>query len=308
MKKICVIGSLNMDLIAVAEGFPKPGETLIGEEFGVFPGGKGANQAVAAGRLGVPVCMIGKVGEDDFGGQQLKNLQENGVATDGVGIEAGISSGVALIEVDRSGENHIIVIPGANDRVDSAYIDEQLPRMLDCDVLLFQLEIPIETVCYAIKKLKTLGKMVILDPAPARVLPDEIYPLVDIITPNETELLILTKKNKSINHTVKEMYHAAHLLLQKGVGQVIIKAGKEGAHIIDGQDIIRISGYKVNAIDTTAAGDTFNAALAVSLAQGLEITECVRFANAAAALSTTAKGAQSAMPSMEKVRDLMNYE
>jgi ribokinase len=295
-----------MDLVAMAERFPNPGETLIGDDFGVFPGGKGANQAVAAGCLGAHFCMIGKVGNDDFGERQIRNLQANGVETDGIGIEADAPSGVALIEVERSGENHIIVIPGANNGVDSKYIDGQIQRMKKYDIFLFQLEIPIETVCYAIKKLKALGKTVILDPAPARVLPDDIYPLVDIITPNESELLILNKTKELRDDTAEELYHKADCLLRKGVGQVILKVGKEGAHIIDGQNNIHIPGYKVNAIDTTAAGDTFNAALAVSLAHGLEITACVHFANAAAALSTTAKGAQSALPSKEQVQVLMN--
>ena len=194
MKKICVVGSINMDLVVMADRFPQPGETVIGKEFHTFPGGKGANQAVAVGRLQADVRMIGKVGDDPFGKQLLSNLEENGVNTEGVVSEPGISSGLAIIEVDNSGENHIVVIPGANGAVDTRFIDAQFDTMLENDLFLFQLETPLETVLYAMKKLKQHGKTIILDPAPVGVLPDEIFQYVDYITPNETEIALLAGK------------------------------------------------------------------------------------------------------------------
>jgi ribokinase len=302
MAGICVVGSLNMDLVAVAEHFPKPGETIIGKEFGTYPGGKGANQAVAAGRLYASVRMVGKVGNDAFGEQQIRNLKQNGVGTRGVRVEKEISSGIALIEVDNGGENNIVVIPGANGKVNPEYIDNQFVSLLDSDIFLFQLEIPLETVFYAIRKLKERGKSIILDPAPAVALPEDIYPYIDFITPNETEISILTgtkPENEGLLH------RAAEVLLAKGVKTIILKMGKNGAYIINNEQSVHVPGFRVKAIDTTAAGDTFNAAFAVSLAQGLALQESVIFANAAAALSTTAKGAQAAMPDMKKVRSFM---
>lgn len=298
MKKICVIGSINSDLVASVDRFPKPGETLIGKEFNTFPGGKGSNQAVAAGRLGADVRMIGKVGADLYGEQNLNNLRENGVNTGGVGIEPGISTGIAVIEVDGAGENHILIIPGANNLVDSRFIDEKWEYMLEGDIFLIQLEIPIDTVLYTVKKLKENQKTVVLDPAPARVLPDEIYQCIDYITPNETEIGLITSTKAATGTGWKT---AAANLLKKGVDAVLLKAGKNGAYIIRENEFLHVPGFPVKVIDTTGAGDTFNAAFAVSLAQGKDLPESVRFANAAGALSVTAKGAQSAMPTLAAV-------
>lgn len=302
MEKICVIGSLNMDLVAVTERFLKPGETVIGKEFGTYPGGKGANQAVAAGRLQASVRMVGKVGADLFGDQQLQNLQRNGVDIGGIGIQKDTTSGIALIEVERSGENRIIVIPGANEAVDRQYIESRLPYMLECGIFLLQLEIPATTVFDTIRTLKEHGKTVILDPAPAQGLPEEIYPFVDFLTPNETELAILAGTSTA---TEDQLNQAAKSLLRQGVKTVILKAGQNGAYIINEQQLTHIPGFAVQAIDTTAAGDTFNAGLAVALAAGKELPECVRFANAAGALATTAKGAQTAMPTLAQLQSFI---
>ncbi len=304
MSGICVVGSINMDLVATVERFPKPGETIIGKEFGTFPGGKGANQAVAAGRLYPSVAMVGKVGDDVFGEQQLKNLKQNGVDTRGVKAQTGISSGIAVIEVDKSGENDIIVVPGANHLVDREFIDSQISWMLEFDVFLFQLEIPLDTAFYAIQKLKEHGKMVIFDPAPAGTLPEKMYSSIDYITPNETELQILTG-TEVFDET--QLNRAALKLLSQGVKTVILKIGKKGAYLIREDQSTYVPGFKVATVDTTAAGDTFNGAFAVALAQGLPPEECVSFANAAAALSTTGKGAQVAMPQMQQVQFLLKH-
>ena len=303
MKKICVVGSINSDLVAIADWFPKPGETLIGKEFGMFPGGKGANQAVAAGRLQANVRLIGKVGDDLYGKQDLRNLRENGVNSDRVGIEPGVSSGIAVIEVDKTGENHILLIPGANNTVDPGFIDEQFDCMLESDIFLFQLEIPLDTVIYAMKKLKDHQKTIIFDPAPARNLPDEIFQYIDYITPNETEISIITAHKTK---TEADLQEAAASLFQKGIGIVVLKAGKNGAYIIGENEFCHMPGFQVKVVDTTGAGDTFNAGFAVALAQGKELKESVRFANAAGALSTMAKGAQSAMPTLDEVKVFLN--
>lgn len=303
MKKLCVIGSLNTDLVAVVERFPKPGETLNGKDFGTYPGGKGANQAVALGRLGADVRMIGKLGDDLYGKQYLDTLAQNGVDVAGIGIEQGCASGIAVIEVETSGENRIIIIPGANGTVDNEFIESRLERMLDCDIFLLQLEIPLETVCHTIKLLKANGKNVILDPAPARKLPDEVFKFIDFITPNETELEILTGitvKNEA------DLKSAAVLLLEKGVGTVIAKVGKRGAFIINRDTFIHSPVFDVKVVDTTAAGDSFNAGFAYALSRNMSLEDCGAFANATASLSTAGKGAQSAMPDYEQVMALMH--
>ena len=302
MQRLCVIGSLNIDLVATAEHFPQPGETVIGKEFGTYPGGKGANQAVAAGRLGAYVSMFGKVGDDLYGNEVKLNLSKNGVKAAGLGAEGGVSTGVALIEVDATGENHIIIVPGANALVDAAYIDMHMDILLKHDIFLFQLEIPLQTVIYAMRLLKEHGKTIILDPAPARTLPDEIYKYIDYITPNQTEIAILTSGNPQTEEQFKQ---AAIGLLHKGTANVVLKAGKNGAFIVNKNEFTHIPGFAVNAVDTTGAGDSFNAGLAFGLAQGSGLPASVRLANAVGALSTTAKGAQGAMPSLEQVEKLI---
>ena len=302
MKRICVIGSINMDLTTTIDRFPNPGETITGTSFGTYPGGKGANQAVSAGRLGGDVTMFGKIGDDLYGKEYLKVFDSNCVKFIGVGVECGVSSGIAVIEVDGLGENHIIVIPGANNLLDMDFIDKQFDFLSECDIFLFQLEIPLETVLYVMKRLKDLNKIIILDPAPAKALPEEIYNCIDFITPNETEIEILTGvKVKNDN----DLNRAANLLLNKGVKTVIAKAGKRGAYIIDKTGIKHILGFKVKAVDTTAAGDSFNGGFAFSLSKGSDVEKSVRFANAVAALSTTALGAQSAMSNFEQVKEFI---
>ncbi|MBC7958539.1 MAG: ribokinase [Vallitaleaceae bacterium] len=302
MQKICVIGSINMDLTAVVNRFPTPGETLTGISFGSYPGGKGANQAVAIGRLGGNVMLLGKVGGDPYGQHYLEVLKENAVNEKSVFVEREISTGIAVIEVDQSGENKIIVVPGANGLVDIDFIDKHYETIREYDVFLFQLEIPLETVLYTMKRLKEDKKTIILDPAPARELPDEIFQYIEFITPNETEIEVLTGRAIINEVQVKE---AAEALLAKGVQTVIVKAGKDGAYIVKNEQCTHVRGFRVNAIDTTAAGDSFNGGLAFSLAMGNSVEDSVRFANAVAAISTTSIGAQGAMPTLAQANVLM---
>lgn len=298
MKKLCVIGSLNMDLVTKVENFPKIGETIWGESFKTFPGGKGANQAVALGRLGGDVLMVGKLGDDIYGAEYLEVLKNNNVREDGVHIEKGISSGVAVIQVSNKGENNIVVISGANGQVDRKYIESKWSKIEEADIFLFQLEIPMITVIDTMKKLKAKGKTIILDPAPAAKLPEEIFKYIDYITPNETEIETLVGKSIDNEDDLKE---SAQILLDKGVKAVIAKLGSKGAAIIKADEHINIPGFKVNAVDTTAAGDSFNAGFAFALAEGKDLKECVKFGNAVGAISTTALGAQEAMPTYEMV-------
>lgn len=301
MKKIGVIGSLNMDLVATAERFPRPGETLVGREFRTFPGGKGANQAVAAARLGADVAMFGKLGDDVFGEQYRAILRKEGVRAAGVKSERGTSTGIAVIEVNGAGENHILIMPGANGRVDRTFIKSARIELVKRDIFLLQLEIPIPAILHAVRLLKRHGKTVILDPAPARRIPDELIAWVDYITPNETELEILAGERTTSSGGMRR---AAESLLAKGAGTVIAKAGSRGAFIAGGGAFVHVPGYKVKVVDTTAAGDSFNAGFAVALAEGKGIRECVDFANAVGALAVTAEGAQGGMPCREDVERL----
>jgi ribokinase len=302
MKKIAVIGSINMDLITTVNRLPQPGETITGNSFGNFPGGKGANQAVAAGKLGGNISMIGKLGNDSIAGEYMKVFQSSSVNTEGVVLEKEIHSGIALIEVDTNGENRIIVVPGANGLVDGKLIDDKFREIDDSDIILLQLEIPLDTVEYVLEKVKGKGKIIILDPAPAQKLKDEVYKHIDFITPNETEIKLLT--GKEIN-SQEDLISAAEILLNKGVKNVIAKAGSKGAFIINSQGIEEVKGFKVKTIDTTAAGDTFNGALAYALSNDNTIKESVTFACAAAAISTTGLGAQGAMPTVKEVNELV---
>jgi ribokinase len=301
-KKICVIGSINMDLVTVTPRFPKPGETLEGISFGTFPGGKGANQAVAAARLGADVSMIGRLGNDVFRSQYQDVFRANGVNADGIRVEDDVSTGLAIIEVDSAGENHIIIIAGANGRMSPDVIEREMAILDRCDIVLLQLEIPMETVVRAAEELHERGKIIILDPAPACPLPVELYRYIDFITPNETEVGVLTGLKV---HDRQSAERAGRDLCERGVGTAIIKAGRHGAYIVNKLGAMHVPGFAVDVVDTTAAGDSFNAGFAVALARGDEMEAAVRFANATGALSTTGKGAQTAMPDSGAVARLL---
>lgn len=305
MKKILVAGSINIDLVATAADFPKPGQTLIGERFDTFPGGKGANQAVAAGRLGADVSFLGKVGSDSFGEQALKALRDSNVDVSRIEREQNVSTGVAIIEVAGSGENSIIYIPGANDKVDIAYIQKNIDAIDNSDIILLQLEIPFETVEFIAQYGYRKGKTVILDPAPAQELSDALIQSCTYITPNETEMEVIT--GKPVTNEVSA-FKAAQVLLQKGARVVINKAGRAGAYRIDCDGALHCAGYKVKAVDTTAAGDSFNAGFAASLALGRSEEDSLGYANAVAAISVTKLGAQSAMPTANEVAEFLNIQ
>ena len=304
MKKCAVIGSINTDMVARTPRFPAPGESIIGSVFRTEFGGKGANQAIALARLGAEVCMAGKVGDDLFGKKYLEHLIEEKVNVDCVAVETGETTGVADIWVADSGENSIISIPGANAKCDLDWLNAALERLSDCDIFLLQLEIPHKTVGAALKKLREMGKTVILDPAPAVPLPAEWLACADYITPNETELEILTgdlPKNATVEARIRRLVGESNRM-------VIHKRGAEGAFIGTKDGVLPVSGFKVKAVDTTAAGDTFNAGLAAGLAMGKPIEECVRLANAAGALAVTALGAQGCMPTLEMIRERFGIE
>ena len=286
MAKIVVVGSLNMDLVAIAPRIPVAGETILGSNFFTAPGGKGANQAYAAAKLNGETAMIGRVGDDDFGRAMKKNLSDVGCNVDGVRQVPG-PSGVALIFVSDQGENSIVVAPGANNQLKPADIIAD-----DFSVMLLQLETPIETVIAAACYAKEHGATVILDPAPAPsiVLPRELLQAVDILTPNETEAAIMT------GITTHDPLAVAEKLKSLGSGVLILKLGEEGCLLVEGGESHHIPAPKVKAIDTTAAGDVFNGALAVALSEGMTLKQGCEFAVRAAAISVTRLGAQASVP------------
>ena len=301
MKKICVIGSLNIDLTATLPRFHEPGETIFGTDFKTYTGGKGGNQAVAAAKLGADTAMVGCLGDDANGGIYRDLMKELHIE-DCVETAPGLSSGVALIEVDAKGENRIIVISGANMALTREMIDDCWEKIADRDIFLLQLEIPLDTNAYVVEKLHAAGKTIILDPAPAAPLPEEILTKVDFIIPNETELALLSGCR---TETEEEIEAGARVLLERGCKNVIVKMGSRGAMLVNADGVDLKEGFKVSAVDTTAAGDSFNAGFSVALASGKTVSEAITFANAVGALSTTAVGAQGAMPSLRQVEDML---
>ncbi|MFW5786298.1 MAG: ribokinase [bacterium] len=301
--KYCVIGSINMDLVAGVDRFPQPGESRIGHTFGTYPGGKGANQAVALARLGAEVMMAGKLGEDTFGRDYLEVFRAEGIDPSLIEMDPKAATGVAVIEVDDTGENHIVVVPGANMTIDADYIEARGAAISAADVALFQLEIPLEADRAGLDLMKRSGKVTILDPAPAPRDPVPRYILegADYVTPNESEARELT----GITVTDQDSALAAGRHLQEqGARTVIIKAGSHGAYIVDADGIRRVPGFSIKAADTTAAGDAFNAGLAFALGEGAALDEAVRYANAVGALACTRLGAQSALPRRDEVEAL----
>jgi len=304
MKRYCVVGSLNMDMVTRVDRFPAPGETLRGQSFHVYPGGKGANQAVALARLGARVEMVGALGDDVLGRRYRELLTALQIGAAGVAETSEIGTGTASIEVTSAGDNHIIIVAGANDTVTPAYIESQRDRITACEYLLIQLEIPIESLTLAAQIASARGIPVIFDPAPApaRALSPELYTAVSILTPNETEARLLTGEDTD---TDSGIHRAGRCLIARGVQRVVIKAGKRGAFLVEPETFVHVPGFAVDVVDTVAAGDSFNAGLAVALGGGANLGDAIRFANATGALSTTREGAQSAMPSAGEVRALL---
>ncbi|MDW3191045.1 MAG: ribokinase [Cytophagales bacterium] len=296
--KVIVMGSSNTDMVIQSGHLPKPGETILGGRFEMVNGGKGANQAVAAARLGASTTFIGKMGNDVFAQQALKGLQEDGIDTEFTSIKEGSASGIALIMVDEAGENCISVASGANAEISKEDIDEASASFETGNILLTQLEVPVDIVHFTIQKAKKAGMSNILNPAPAAALPDEMLSQVDIITPNQSEAELLTGVNVTDLLSAKK---AASFLRDKGINTIILTMGKQGAYVLgEGMDEI-IPALDVVAKDTTAAGDTFNGALACSLAANNDLRSAVEFATKAAAISVTRFGAQPSCPSLDDV-------
>lgn len=301
---IVVFGSINMDLVSRLPHLPAPGETLRGSDFFTALGGKGANQAAACARLGAITVMIGRVGGDEFGSSLRAGLENLGVDVTGVTTSPG-PSGVAVIHVDDRGENSIVIIPGANGKVGELDLKRLDLALIRADILLMQLEIPLEVVIAAARMARARGVRVILDPAPASSLPDDLYTLTDLLTPNETECATLVGFQVIDLPSAEQ---AARILLKRGVRQVVIKMGERGAYLHDGRSGELVSGFLVKAVDTTAAGDAFNGALAVALGKDLVLREAVWFANAAGAISTTRLGAQPSMPTAAEVEEFLKSQ
>lgn len=298
--EILVIGSSNTDMVVRAPRLPVAGETILGGQFRMVPGGKGANQAVAVARLGGSVRFVAKLGDDLFGRQALAGFQEESIRSDYISIDPEFPSGVALITVDERGENSIVVAGGANTRLTETDIDRAIPALESAGIILLQLEIPLPTVEYATKLAREFGKTVILDPAPACPLADSLLQTVTILTPNQTEAELLTGIPVDSPETARKV---AIELFDRGVSNVIITLGSEGAYLYNGEIDRLIPGFPVEAVDTTAAGDTFNGALAVALAEGKDLVTAIDFANRAAALAVTRPGARSSIPYRREVAD-----
>lgn len=290
---IVVIGSTNTDMVIIADHLPAPGETILGGSFFMNPGGKGANQAVAAKRLGGDVTFIAKTGNDIFGERSVRMFKEQGINTDFLLTDPLNPSGVALITIDKDAENTIVVASGANGALYPADLEPAIETIKDAAIVLMQLEIPLETVLYAAEMAANNGARVILNPAPACPLPENLFQYISIITPNETEAEMLS----GVRITNLESARVAALIIRaKGVRTVIITLGASGAFISNADTEMLVPSPVVHAVDTTAAGDVFNGALAVALAEGWPLTDAVDFGCRAAAISVTRLGAQAAAP------------
>ena len=306
MVHILVVGSLNMDLVVSADRIPVPGETILGRDFNTFPGGKGANQAVAAARQGAAVTFIGCVGNDSFGGELLNGLKAEGIEIKLVRVCEDAPSGVALITLDVAGQNSIVVVSGANAKLTPRHIREKRDVFSEADVLLLQLETPLDTVLTAAQEAKERGVLVVLNPAPAQLLPDELLTLVDVLVPNESETALLTGQPVE---TMEQVESAAQVLITQGVGSVVVTLGSRGALLVaEGLPRIHVPAFPVDAVDTTAAGDSFVGALALGLAEGLPREEAMLRACAAGALAAGRLGAQPSIPTRKAVDELVTNQ
>jgi len=290
---IIVVGSSNTDMVIKAPKFPVPGETLLGGTFFMFPGGKGANQAVAAARLGGQITFVARVGNDIFGNQALQQFQQEGINTEYIISDPKNPSGVALITLDTKGENTIVVAQGANGALTPEDVNKAEKEFEKAEIILMQLETPLDTIRSAIALASRYGKKVILNPAPAQSLPEDLFKELFIITPNESETETLLGVKISDLNSIEQ---AAQRLYGLGVKNVVITLGVEGAYLFNSEGGRHIPTLKVTPVDTTAAGDVFNGALAVAIAEGNSPVKAIEFANRAAALSVTRMGAQSSAP------------
>ncbi len=301
MKDILVIGSLNMDFVAEVSKSPLPGETIIANKFSLVPGGKGANQAFALGRLGANVSMIGAVGNDEYGKQLIDNLKSSHVNTKKIFKMNGVTTGNAFINVDKSGENSIVVVSGANEKITKDFIDSNICYIKRAKIIVMQLEIPIEVVNYVAKIAKELGKIVVLDPAPARCdLPEELFSNIDIMKPNETELQTLS--GIKLNNE-DDILKGAQVLLSKGVKNVIVTLGANGSLLVNENGYKKFDALKVEVVDTTAAGDSFTAGLVNSIVLGKSLEESIKYGHIVSSIVVTRKGAQSSIPTKIEVQN-----
>ncbi len=291
-----------MDCVIETDHRPKPGETVLGRSVAFIPGGKGANQAYAAGKLGGTVAMIGAVGDDVYGRRLKENLESVGVDTTAIEMLRGRTTGQAFITVDNGGENSIVVVQGTNGDVTKERLHKYTSRLQESDIILMQLEIPIDTVEYVKEMANEMGKLVILDPAPARSdLPDGFWKGIDYIKPNESELEILTGEKIE---TAEDIKRGARKMIERGVKAVIVTLGEEGCMLVTEECEEFFETIKMRALDTTAAGDSFTAAFAVALSEGKDCADAIRFGQKASAVTVTRKGAQTSMPDRKEVTDL----
>lgn len=302
MPNILVVGSLNMDLVVQMPSIPRPGETLLGGKFATFPGGKGANQAVAAARLGAHVGMVGKVGGDAFGEQMLQIIREEGIDSRFIGVDAPSPTGVALITVDAQGQNTISIASGANFALTAEDVRRAWDQIPDVDLVVMPLETPLETIRTTAQLAHQRQVRLILNPAPAQELDESLLRLIDVIVPNEIETEILTGQAIKNQDVARK---AGVELLKRGVANAVLTLGKNGVLLVQGssEDPIFefIPAFPVRAVDTTAAGDAFVGALATALGEGLSLARAAHFANAVAALSVTRPGAQPSLPYRSEV-------
>ncbi|MDP0487927.1 MAG: ribokinase [Fusobacterium sp. JB020] len=299
MKKILVIGSLNMDLVTMAKRHPKLGETIIGKSFFQIPGGKGGNQAVSIAKLGGNVTMFGCVGKDSHGQILINELEKNNIQTKHI-KKVETNTGIATIVVDENADNTIIVVPGANFEINKTDIDNNINLIKEADIILLQLEIPIEIVEYILKKAKENNKITILNPAPAKKLSKDIIKNVDFLIPNETELELLSEMPTT---SKEEILIACKKLLNKGVKNLIVTLGKKGSIFVGTDKTFSVGIHKVNAIDPTAAGDSFIGGVIRMLSEDKEIKEAMEFGAQVGAITVTKKGAQSSLPTWNEVID-----
>lgn len=297
-KKIVVIGSSNTDMVIKSDRLPKPGETILGGNFLMNHGGKGANQAVAAARLGGNVTFVCKIGNDIFGNETMEMFHKEKIDTTYVGITTTEPSGIALINVDKKGENCIVVASGANSTLSVEDIQKAEPAIKRASIVIMQLETPIESMTYAARMAKKDGITVLLNPAPAQPLPDELLANVDIIIPNVTEAEIISGMCITDDESAKE---AIRHISAKGIKTVIITMGARGALAYENNEFIHIPAFKVEAVDTTAAGDTFCGGLCVALSEGKSLKEAIIFASKASSISVTRMGAQVSIPLREEI-------
>jgi len=297
---ICVIGSLNMDLVVTSKEIPKVGETLIGERFDTIPGGKGANQAVAASRMGAKTFMVGKLGSDVFASELRKSLEDSHVNCRHIYEEAEIPSGVALISVNERAGNSIIVVPGANYAITKADIDRAIEVIRNSTIVVLQHEIPLETVAYSIGLAKQEGKITVLNPAPAYELEDSVLKNIDFLIPNEHELSTIAQMKTD---TEEEQICAAKALIQRGVQHVIVTLGDKGCLYVNANDVRRYPARTVVAVDSTAAGDSFIGGFCAVYERERDVERSIEMGQKAAALSVTRKGAQTSIPTMKDIQD-----